>query len=283
MRQTQRDVLHSSTENRTVRRLRNGAVIEAPDCLVVEEPLEIRVNGRRFTTTMRTPGHDIQLARGLLFTEGVVRHNDNIEEIHTSTRCRENNTELINVVNAIVPELEDLPEHLWERSLISNSSCGLCGKASIEALKTKVAPLPDHAPVDIETLLQLPHLMRQQQELFESTGGLHAAGIFAANGECRALYEDIGRHNATDKAIGCGLEAGWLPCAAQGEPLVLLVSGRSSFEITQKALMARIPIVCSVSAASTLAVELADANNQTLVGFLRDASCTIYCGGQRVC
>jgi FdhD protein len=282
MHEKQRDVLKNASEKRTVTRLRNGALKDVSDCLVVEEPLEIRVNGRRFTTTMRTPGHDIELARGLLFTEGVARHNDDIEEITTSTRCRENNAELINVVNAVVPDLEDLPEHLWERSLISNSSCGLCGKASIEALKTKVTPLPDHSPIATETLLQLPHRMREQQALFESTGGLHAAGIFTANGECRALYEDIGRHNATDKAIGCGLEAGWLPCSMNEEPLILLVSGRSSFEITQKALMARIPLVCSVSAASTLAVELAEANNQTLVGFLRDASCTIYCRRQRV-
>ncbi|HEX8236189.1 MAG TPA: formate dehydrogenase accessory sulfurtransferase FdhD [Abditibacteriaceae bacterium] len=283
MHQKQRDVLHQSTETRTVTRLRNGVTHEVADCLVVEEPLEIRISGRRFTTTMRTPGHDIELARGLLFTEGVVRDNDDIEEIITSTRCREHNTELINVVNVTVPELEALPDHLWERALISNSSCGLCGKASIEALKTKVALLPDHSPVAMETLLRLPHLMREKQELFQSTGGLHAAGIFTARGECLALFEDIGRHNATDKAIGCGLRAGWLPCATQDEPLVLLVSGRSSFEITQKALMARIPVVCSVSAASTLAVELAAANNQTLIGFLRDASCTIYCGQQRVC
>ncbi len=282
MHQKQSDIPQESVKVRPVARLRNGEIHEAPDCLVVEEPLEIRVNGRRFTTTMRTPGHDIELARGLLFTEGVVRDNDDIEEATTSTRCRENNTELINVVNAIVPELQDIAEHLWERALISNSSCGLCGKASIEALKTRVAPLPDHKPVALGTLLQLPHHMRKHQEIFQSTGGLHAAGIFTSEGECLALYEDIGRHNATDKAIGSGLQAGWLPCVAQDEPLVLLVSGRSSFEITQKALMARIPVVCSVSAASTLGVELAEANNQTLVGFLRDASCTIYSGEHHV-
>jgi FdhD protein len=282
MHKKQSDIPQEPVKHRAVARLRNGEIHETLDCLVVEEPLEIRVNGRRFTTTMRTPGHDIKLARGLLFTEGVVRDHDDIEEITTSTRCRENNTELINIVNATVPELEDVPAHLWERALISNSSCGLCGKASIEALKTRVAPLPDHQPIAIKTLLQLPHHMREQQKLFQSTGGLHAAGIFTAHGECLALFEDIGRHNATDKAVGCGLQAGWLPGAMRDEPLVLLVSGRSSFEITQKALMARIPVVCSVSAASTLGVELAEANNQTLIGFLRDASCTIYCGSQRV-
>src|SRR4028118_707020 len=129
MPEKQSDIAQNSTEQRPVTRLRNGQVSDVCDCLVVEEPLEIRVNGRRFTTTMRTPGHDIELARGLLFTEGVVRDNDDIEEITASTRCRENNTELINVVNATVPELEDVPARLWERSLISNSSCGLCGKA----------------------------------------------------------------------------------------------------------------------------------------------------------
>jgi FdhD protein len=189
---------------------------------------------------------------------------------------------LINVVDVVLHDSESVPTHLWERSLISNSSCGLCGKASIEALKAKVSPLPEHEPFAMATLLQLPHIMRAQQTLFQSTGGLHACGIFDRSGQCLALFEDIGRHNATDKAIGLGLEQGWLPWKTASEPLALLVSGRGSFEITQKALVARIPIVCSVSAASTLAVELAEANNQTLIGFLREASMTIYSGQQRV-
>lgn len=247
----------------------------------MEEPLEIRIDGRRYTATVRTPGHDIELARGLLFTEGVINDIDDIEEITYSTHCRELSDELINVVNVTLHDSESVPAHLWERSLISNSSCGLCGKASVEAITGKVQPLPEGGSVDTAALLRLPYLMRERQSLFQQTGGLHAAGIFDATGRCRALYEDIGRHNATDKAIGFGLEQGWLPCRAS-DAFILLVSGRASFEIMQKALMARIPIVCSVSAASSLAVELATANNQTLIGFLRDSGFTVYAGAERI-
>ncbi|HVF11067.1 MAG TPA: formate dehydrogenase accessory sulfurtransferase FdhD [Abditibacteriaceae bacterium] len=261
-----------------VTRLRHGEWTTVADCLVVEEPLEIRIDGRRYTATMRTPGHDIELARGLLFTEGVVQDKDDIEEITCRTACRERSEELINIVDVVLHDSENVPAHLWERSLISNSSCGLCGKASIEAMQARVSPLAEYSPFAVETLLRLPHIMREQQTLFQSTGGLHAAGIFNRSGQCLALFEDIGRHNATDKAIGFGLEQGWLPWRTPGEPLALLVSGRGSFEITQKALVARIPIVCSVSAASTLAVELAEANNQTLIGFLREAGMTINTG-----
>ncbi|MDQ3814402.1 MAG: formate dehydrogenase accessory sulfurtransferase FdhD [Armatimonadota bacterium] len=256
--------------------MRHGLTTEADDCLVVEEPLEIRIDGHRFTATMRTPGHDLELARGLLLTEGVIQSNDDIEDISARTRCRDHTDELVNVVNVTLHDGASAPAHGWERSLISNSSCGLCGKASIEALTAKVQPVPRYDPVPCETLLHLPHVMRQKQQLFQQTGGLHAAGIFDAQGNCRALFEDIGRHNATDKAIGYGLEQGWLPWRGHPEPLVLLVSGRASFEIVQKALVARIPILCAVSAASALAVELAAANNQTLIGFLRDAGLTIY-------
>ena len=256
---------------------------ERDDVLSVEEPLEIRLSGRRFTATMRTPGHDDILARGLLFTEGVARDNDDYEEIALSTRCRDDGTQLVNVVDVTLHETPDATSQLWERTLISNSSCGLCGKASVEAMTSRVQPLTSTREcVSSEIIFTLPNLMRAQQELFSQTGGLHAAGIFDANGNCRALYEDIGRHNATDKAIGLGLIEGWLPQREADAPLILLVSGRSSFEIVQKALVARIPIVCSVSAASNLAVELAAANNQTLIGFLREKSFSIYCGEERI-
>jgi FdhD protein len=272
----------AATKQRQVTRLHKAALAEVDDCLIVEEPLEIRIDGRRYTATMRTPGHDLELARGLLFTEGVIQANDDIEEMTLSTRCREQSIDLMNIVDVVLHDSSEVSPHLWERSLISNSSCGLCGKASIEAITTKVSPLLHHRPFKRETLLRLPHLMRDRQSLFQQTGGLHACGIFDRNGRCLALFEDIGRHNATDKAIGFGLEQGWLPWNTRDEPLALLVSGRGSFEITQKALMARIPVVCSVSAASTLAVELAEANNQTLIGFLREAGMTIYCGASRV-
>lgn len=265
---------------------RRGVWRETEDAVVVEEPLEIRVDGRRFTTTMRTPGHDELLARGLLFTEGIIGDNDDIEKIVCSTRCRDgdlqDNSDLINVVDATLFEPSEAPAHLWERALISNSSCGLCGKASVEALSARVAPLATSgAKVAAETLLALPDQMRQMQPLFSQTGGLHAAGLFDARGNCLALFEDIGRHNASDKAIGRGLEAGWLPWD-KSEPIILLVSGRASFEIVQKAIVARVPIVCSVSAASSLAVELARANNQTLVGFLRPEAMTIYSASERI-
>jgi FdhD protein len=268
-------------------RLRDGELCRVNDCLVVEEPLEIRINGRRFTATMRTPGDDEWLARGLLFSEGVIEDNDDILALRASTVCRERSGELVNIVDVTVERDEEIPAHLWERALISNASCGLCGKASIEALHARVLPLPDHAPVEAETLLRLPRALREKQVLFEKTGGLHAAGIFRIGKnfiEVLAVFEDIGRHNATDKAIGYGLEQGWLPAqgASADGVLALLVSGRASFEIIQKALVARIPVVCAVSAASSLAVELAKANNQTLVGFVRESGFSIYCGAPGV-
>jgi len=266
-------------------RLQGGEFSNAEDSLVVEEPLEIRLNGRRFTATMRTPGEDELLARGLLFTEGVIRDNDDIEELRVSTLCREHSGELVNLVDVTLHDIGEIPAQLWERTLISNASCGLCGKSAIEALRTRVLPLPAHAPVSAKQLLQLPQLLRARQKLFDETGGLHAAGIFRLcenEVETLAVYEDIGRHNATDKAIGFGLENGWLPAEEQGGVLALLVSGRASFEIVQKALVARIPIVCSVSAVSSLAVELSAANQQTLIGFLRQQNFTVYSGASAV-
>ena len=250
--------------------------------MVVEEPLEIRIAGRRFTATMRTPGHDELLTRGLLFSEGVIAENDDIESIALTTTCRERSDELINIADAQLFDESEIPAHLWERSLISNSSCGLCGKASIEAMTARVSPLGAYSPFDAAMLLQMPQIMRARQYLFSQTGGLHAAMLFDLAGEPLALFEDIGRHNATDKLIGWALQNGWLPLSDSDEPLALLVSGRASFEIVQKALVARIPLVCAVSAASSLALDLAAANNQTLVGFLRDESFTIYCGADRI-
>jgi FdhD protein len=268
-------------QNFVVTRVREANQSTLEDALVVEEPLEIRIEGRRYTATMRTPGHDELLARGLLFSEGVIADNDDIEKLTQSTLCREKSQELVNVVDVTLHDSENIPAHLWERSLISNSSCGLCGKASVEAMTSRVGSLPETTPVASKVLWTLPDLMRARQPLFEKSGGLHAAGIFNAQGEVLAVFEDIGRHNATDKAIGFGLEAGWLPWNHQ-EPGILLVSGRASFEIVQKALVARIPIVASVSAASSLAVELADANNLTLLGFLRGQGLTVYAGKQRL-
>ena len=254
---------------------------EQDDTLVVEEPLEIRLGNERFTVTMRTPGHDFELTRGLLLTEGVIGGEGDVGQIRYCDTVEAAESDALNVVTV---QLKKPPVawRLWQRTLMAGTSCGLCGKAALDAVAMQTCPLPmTGGQITRETLLGLPHTLRCRQPLFQQTGGLHAVGLFTASGECLCVFEDIGRHNATDKAIGFGVREGWLPWLGT-DPLILLVSGRASFEITQKALMARIPVVCSVSAASTLAAELAEANNQTLVGFLRDTGLTIYAGQERV-
>ena len=264
-----------------VARLRDGHLTEIDDILVVEEPLEIRLGKDRFTVTMRTPGDDFALTRGLLLTEGVIDSEADIGQIRYCDTGEAADSDAANIVTVRLKK-PPVSGRLWQRTLMAGTSCGLCGKAALEAVGMQTCPLPPASAVlSRETLLSLPHTLRRHQSLFRQTGGLHAVGLFDASGECRCVFEDIGRHNATDKAIGWGVEQGWLPWTSD-EPLILLVSGRASFEITQKALMARIPVVCSVSAASTLAVELAQANSQTLVGFLRDTGMTIYAGGERL-
>ncbi len=261
----------------SARQLRDGAWSEVAENVTVEEPLEIRVGGRRYSATMRTPQgdeNDRLLALGLLFTEGVIGSIDDVESIDLRTRCRELSAELVGVVDVALWDEGELPAHLWERSLISNSSCGLCGKATVEALSAHIEPLAPR-PLDTDLLRALPDRMRARQLIFERTGGLHAAAIFDASGQLLACYEDIGRHNATDRAIGFGLERGWCPATQE---LILLVSGRVSFEIVQKALRARIGTVAGVSAASSLAVDLARANNLNLVGWMRARGLTVYTG-----
>lgn len=274
--------LTQALKTRAVTRLRGGLLSVVDDALVVEEPLEIRLGSERFTVTMRTPGDDFALTRGLLLTEGVISSNADIGQVRYCDEGEAADAELPNIVTVRLTKPPSAAR-LWQRTLMAGTSCGLCGKAALDAvaMQTCPLPLPVSGSLHAETLLELPHTLRRRQELFQSTGGLHAVGLFTSSGECLCVYEDIGRHNATDKAIGCGVEQGWLPWT-NPEPLILLVSGRASFEITQKALMARIPVVCSVSAASSLAADLAELNNQTLVGFLRDTSMTIYAGGERL-
>ena len=265
-----------------VMRLRDGHLAGLDDTLVVEEPLEIRIGGERFTVTMRTPGDDFALTRGLLLTEGVIDSEADIGQVRYCDTGEAADTDSPNIVTVQLKK-PPVSGRLWQRTLMAGTSCGLCGKAALEAVGMQTRPLPRPASsvLSRDTLLGLPHTLRQHQALFQTTGGLHAVGLFDSAGECRCVFEDIGRHNATDKAIGYGVAQGWLPWAGD-TPLVLLVSGRASFEIAQKALMARIPVVCSVSAASTLAVELAQTNGQTLVGFLRDTGLTVYTGGERL-
>jgi FdhD protein len=242
-----------------------GARTSVEDIVLAEEPLEIRLDGRRLAATMRTPispAQDLLLAQGLLFSEGVISGLDDIEQMEFRSR-RHDSSESVDVVSVTLRDASSVPDALWERPAVANS-------VRFEAL----VPL-EPAPLDLAILRALPDKMRPHQPLFEATGGAHAAAIFDANGEMLCCYEDIGRHNASDKAIGFGLENYFVPAT---QPLIMLVAGRVSFEIIQKALVARIGTVCSVSAASSLAVELAQKNRLNLVGFLRPSGLTVYTG-----
>ena len=268
------------TRSLPARQLRDGNWNEIAEIVTVEEPLEIRVGGRRYSATMRTPQgdeNDRLLALGLLLSEGVISSMDDVEAVGLRTRCRELNRDLVSVADVKLWDDTALPKHGWERNLISNSSCGLCGKATVEALSAQVEPLVSR-PLNVQSLRDLPDKMRARQTIFSQTGGSHAAAIFDADGELLACYEDIGRHNATDRAVGYGLEQRWIPSTRD---LILLVSGRVSFEIVQKALRARIGTVAGVSAPSSLAIDLARANNLNLVGWMRPRGLTVYTGELR--
>jgi FdhD protein len=247
------------------------------DDLVTEEPLEIRIDGSALAVTMRTPGNDFELAAGFLVTEGVVERPD---QIRTLRYCvAEDETQEFNVLNADLAP--DAPGRAaGERAFVTTSSCGLCGKASIETVRTRAAfdVRSDDVSVTPTVLASLPDRLRGDQRVFESTGGLHAAGLFTAEGKLVCLREDVGRHNAFDKVIGWAALEGRLPLRGH----VILASGRASFELTQKALMAGIPVLASVSAPSSLAVQLADESGMTLVGFLRGSTMNVYAGVQRV-
>ena len=253
-----------------IRRKGDGEFEYLPDELTIEEPLEIRVGRKPIATTMRTPGHDEELAAGFLLSEGIVRGRDQIANISVSSD------------NRVVMELRDgmkLKLNSTERFGTISSSCGLCGKTSIDAIRQNFpAVRSNDIRIDIETLLSLPETLRKAQSDFARTGGIHAAGIFDVDGRLKIAREDIGRHNAVDKALGRAFLDELLPLASD----LLLVSGRASFEIIQKALAAGIPIVAAVSAPSSLAVELARDSNQTLIGFLRPPSFNVYTHIERV-
>jgi FdhD protein len=257
------------TERRRVVRVDDGRAVERPDALAVEEPLEIRVAGRPVSITMRTPGHDLDLALGFLLTEGVVTTPD---EVLDATACGEN------VVD--VTTTDAAAGRVKERRFYTSSSCGICGKESIDAVRTR-SPYDvsaDGLVVDGRVLTSLPDRLRAAQRVFERTGGLHAAGLFTATDELLCLREDVGRHNAVDKVVGWALQERRLPLAG----CVLQVSGRASFELVQKATVAGIPVLAAVSAPSSLAVALAEETGMTLVGFLRGESFNLYSRPDRV-
>lgn len=255
---------------------RSGKFAPLKDALAAEEPLEIRLGGKRFTLTMRTPGNDDELAAGFLLAEGFIASFAEIAEIRwVRGRRGESEPNAIDVILNI--RAERLRERL-KRNFAISSSCGVCGKTSIEALTRRIAPIRARSRIEAGTLLALGAKLRGGQEIFAETGGLHACAIFDHVGNLLALREDVGRHNAVDKAMGWALREGMVPL---GKSLVM-VSGRLSFEIVQKAAAAGVPIVAAVSAPSSLAVELADEVGITLVGFLRDSSFNAYTHRERI-
>ncbi len=257
-----------------------GQNLERQDVLVREEPLEIRIkhgagDQRRqlsIAVTMRTPGDDEELAIGFLFTEAIIQH---IEQVLAIKRLEEN-TLSVELVPSLRVEEERLTRHLF-----TSSSCGVCGKASLDAVHTVSCyyPVKGHPLVRPEVVYTLPDTLRAAQSTFESTGGLHAAGLFDAVGRLLLLREDVGRHNAVDKVIGAALRNAYPP---PFRDFLILVSGRAGFELVQKAAMAGIPVLAAVGAPSSLAFDLAESSGMTLIGFLRDERFNIYTGSERI-
>ena len=259
----------------------------ADDLLAVEEPLEIRIgygteNARQqksISVTMCTPGSDFELATGFLFTEGIIKSKNDIlsTRYFTGINTTENkdNIVLVELQPGVVFDAKKIERHFY-----TSSSCGVCGKSSIDAVKNifENDPVSDNIKIDAPVIIELPELLRKRQEVFEDTGGLHASALFNLQGKLLLLREDVGRHNALDKLVGAALSAGDLPL----DQHILLLSGRASFELIQKAAMAGIRIVCAVGAPSSLAVEMAKEFKMTLVGFLRDKRFNIYSGEQRI-
>jgi FdhD protein len=255
-----------------VRFTSSGATNGADD-LAIEEPLEIRVRGRAISVTMRTPGHDEELAAGFLLSEGLIAKRDDVLRMEPCGRNEEGN--LLNVV--LAPEVNVDFEKLT-RHVFASSSCGLCGKATIDAIRATFPRVISDVQFDADAISHFPARMRNEQSTFDKTGGLHAAAIFDRSGKLLVLREDVGRHNAVDKVLGFALLNHLMPLEAHA----LVVSGRSSFEIMQKALAGRLPIVAAVSAPSSLAVEFARDSGQTLIGFLREGRMNIYSHTERI-
>lgn len=269
-----------------ITKVNQSASTEKSDALAIEEPLEIRIEygptGNRqvksISVTMRTPGNDDELASGFLFTEGIINASRQINSImHSFIPCAENkeNTILISLAEDVEPNL-----HTSERNFYTTSSCGVCGKGSINAIKTvsAFANQQDDSKINAEILYQLPEILQQNQRVFIDTGGLHASALFNLEGEFIMLREDVGRHNALDKLIGAAMASNWLPLNKH----ILLLSGRASFELIQKAAMAGITIIAAVGAPSSLAVQTAEEFNITLIGFLRNVRFNIYTAAHRV-
>ena len=258
-----------------------GGAVRREDVLAVEEPLEIRVGGTALAITMRTPGHDFDLAAGFLVSEGVISRGEHFAAARYCAGATVDGENTYNVLDVTLGVGVPRPDPSLERNFFTTSSCGLCGKASIDAVRTlsAYAVAEDPLRIDAELLASFPDRLRAGQDVFEKTGGLHAAALFdGRTGELLVLREDVGRHNAVDKVVGWALALDLLPLRGT----VLMVSGRASFELTQKASMAGIPFLAAVSAPSSLAVELATEIGMTVVGFLRGPSMVVYSGDERL-
>lgn len=257
-----------------VRRWEGGADwVSVDDPVTIEEPLELRVNTRSVAVVMRTPGHDEELAVGFLLTEGVVRRREDIVSIRPYARNREGNVLDLYLADSVKVDFQSLTRHVF-----GASSCGLCGKATVAAVRRQFPPIRERFEVTAERLALLPDAMRAHQAAFTATGGLHAAALFTSDGKMVCSREDVGRHNAVDKVVGWALDAGRLPLSGH----VLMVSGRISYELAQKAIVAGVPVLVAVGAPSSLAIAIAERYGLTLVGFLRAASMNVYTHPERM-
>lgn len=254
---------------------------EAEDEVVVEEPLEIRVGDETLAVTMRTPGHDRELVMGFLLAEGIIRSAEDVSALahcgRTGTPEREN-TLAVTLAPGVKTPLDDVDAPFARRGTLTTSACGVCGRRAIDDLLARATPLPDGGAASHDVIAAAAHALRERQPVFARTGGCHAASLVTMSGEHVATFEDVGRHNAVDKLVGSRLLARELPLSSH----VMIVSGRSSFEIVQKAIAAGIRVVASVSAPSSLAIDLAARANLTLLGFVRGDALTVYAGGARI-
>jgi FdhD protein len=280
---TQNKPRRASKTRTRVRVVEDGKMRVRPDTLATEEPMEIRLltgeSRQTVAVTMRTPGADFELAAGFLYGEGIVQGADDIAKISYCVDSDLDAAQQYNIVNVELRSGRAYDLRPLERHFYTTSACGVCGKASLEQLELRGCPVALPGPeVSAETLYSLPEKLREAQGLFDATGGLHAAALFYAEGNLVALREDVGRHNATDKLVGWALLEGRLPLSGH----IVMVSGRSSFEILQKCLTAGVPFVCAISAPSSLAVDVAREFGMTLVGFLRERRFNVYAGQDRV-
>jgi len=262
-----------------VLRYREGAFTERADLVAGEEPLEIRLGGESLTVTMRTAGHDVELVHGFLYAEGLIRRSEDVSVMRYCDGVDDEGRNTYNVLDVQLAGPAPAAVRAASRAFVTSSSCGVCGKASIEALALRTRHrLPGDLRFHPDVLTAAPEKLRAGQKTFATTGGIHGAALLSPAGTLRLIREDIGRHNAVDKVIGAALLAGEVPLAGEA----LLTSSRASFELVQKAVMAGIGMLVAVSAPSSLAVELAADTGLTLVGFTRSNGFNLYAGGQRV-